>query len=302
MNIEQANGIPLTEILERLQVKPEKIRRGEYWYLSPLREEKTASLKVNANKNLWYDFGEGKGGDVVSFVCAYLKSTLEADSVHDALRWLTNMTGDIPCSNSQKVVRQEKEKSRLVLKEISPIEHLLLMRYLKSRGISFPLAERYLKQLRLFNPDTKKSFFTLGFKNEDDGFEARNPFFKGCVGAKSITFIRGANTHEQGVHIFEGCMDFLSALEQQERKALNDDAIVLNSLSCFSLAIPYINNYGYRIGYTWLDNDKAGAKTSAALAEFFKSQNQLKYKPMNTIYAPHKDVNAWHMHKLGLEG
>jgi len=31
-----------------------------YWYLSPLREEKEASFKVNRKKNVWYDHGIGK--------------------------------------------------------------------------------------------------------------------------------------------------------------------------------------------------------------------------------------------------
>ena len=35
-----------------------------WWYLSPLHNENTASFKVNVDKNVWYDFGLGKGGIV----------------------------------------------------------------------------------------------------------------------------------------------------------------------------------------------------------------------------------------------
>ena len=63
----QANQIDLVEYLEKLGYKPQKIRGNDYWYLSPLRDEKTASFKVNRSKNVWYDHAIGKGGGVVDF-------------------------------------------------------------------------------------------------------------------------------------------------------------------------------------------------------------------------------------------
>jgi hypothetical protein len=39
--------------------------RDQGWYLSPFRNEATPSFKVNQSANLWYDFGEGKGGTVI---------------------------------------------------------------------------------------------------------------------------------------------------------------------------------------------------------------------------------------------
>lgn len=33
------------------------------WYKSPFRTEKEASFKVDLHKELWYDFGLGRGGD-----------------------------------------------------------------------------------------------------------------------------------------------------------------------------------------------------------------------------------------------
>lgn len=93
-------------------------------------------------------------------------------------------------------------------------------------------------------------------------------------------------------------MDYLSAISQLNGRGLKGDAIVLNSLSCLKQAIPYIQNYGYRVAYSWMDNDKAGEKATTALSEFIQTEAELKHTPMNKVYAPHKDVNAWHMHKL----
>ena len=65
MNCEQANQIDLVDYLYSLGYQPQKIRNDDYWYLSPLRDEKEVSFKVNRNKNVWYDRGAGKGGTVV---------------------------------------------------------------------------------------------------------------------------------------------------------------------------------------------------------------------------------------------
>ncbi len=162
------------------------------------------------------------------------------------------------------------------------------------------IACQHLKEIHVCNQRTKKSFFALGFPNEDGGFELRNPFFKGCLGSKAISFIRGREPTPDSIHLFEGFMDYLSAISQLNGEGLTGDAIILNSLSYLKQITPYIQHYGYRIAYTWFDNDTAGEKATAALAEFFRTQDDLVHKRMNGIYAPHKDVNAWHMHQRNL--
>jgi DNA primase len=43
----------------------------EVWYFSPFRNEKTASFKIKMSDNVWYDFGDGAGGNVIDFVMRY---------------------------------------------------------------------------------------------------------------------------------------------------------------------------------------------------------------------------------------
>jgi len=47
ISIAGVKQIDMVEYLERVGYKPAKIRTNDYWYLSLLREEKTASFKVN---------------------------------------------------------------------------------------------------------------------------------------------------------------------------------------------------------------------------------------------------------------
>ena len=73
----QANQIDLVNYLEKLGYRPQKIRSNDYWYLSPLREEKTPSFKVNRKMNVWYDHAIGKGGTLVDFGKLYYKCSVK---------------------------------------------------------------------------------------------------------------------------------------------------------------------------------------------------------------------------------
>src|SRR3954463_15840099 len=71
ISISEARQMDIVEYLEKLGYQPEKIRNNDYWYLSPLRDEKTASFKVNRKLNAWYDHGIGRGGNIIDFGLLY---------------------------------------------------------------------------------------------------------------------------------------------------------------------------------------------------------------------------------------
>ena len=83
----QARQLDIVSYLSALGYQPAKIRNHDYWYHSPLREEKTPSFKVNRKLNRWYDHGHGKGGNLVDFAILYndctvkeFLQTIDADS------------------------------------------------------------------------------------------------------------------------------------------------------------------------------------------------------------------------------
>lgn len=300
MNIENANTIPMAVILDKLGLQPAKQKGHDLWYLSPLRLEKTASFHVHSQNNVWYDFGEGAGGDVIAFVSAYLKASDLQHSAADALRWLRSMVQGIQVIKPVYDTDYTEEDRKTVLSSAKPLEHVALLNYLNGRGIPQSVAKTYLKEIRVFHKGTGKQFFAAGIENEDGGYDYRNMYFKGCVGKKSTTFIRGKIHKPDSIHIFEGFMDFLSVITQRDGKILDEDSLILNSLGMMKEATAYIRNYGYTVAHTWLDNDKAGKEATENFKDFFKTCAHLKHKPMNDQYAPYKDVNAAHMVKLGL--
>jgi len=300
MNIEQAKAIPISKILEKLDKRPVRQNGHQSWFYAPWRDEKTASLHVHEKNNWWYDFGIGYGGNALSLVQYHLNCSGEASTVSDALRWLTNMLGDPVVIKAIPEKKRSKTEAALILKSVKPIHHAALVNYLDRRGIALSVAKTALKEVRVQHKDTKKNLFALGIMNEDDGWEIRNPLIKSCIGPKAITFVRGKETKPTGIHIFEGFMDYLSVITQNEGKQFKDDVIILNSVSCLKQATAYIKGYGYSVMRTWLDNDLAGKKATQALKEFAATEINLTHKPMNATYTPYKDVNAWHMVKLGL--
>src|ERR1700744_6429567 len=59
--------------LAMLGMQPSAIKNSEtdFWYLSPFRNERTASFHVNRAVNQWYDFGLAAGGNMVDFCLRY---------------------------------------------------------------------------------------------------------------------------------------------------------------------------------------------------------------------------------------
>jgi hypothetical protein len=296
MNTQQANAIPMSEIMESIGHLPVKNSNNlDLWYYSPFRKEKTPSFHVNAVKNVWYDFGDGIGGTVVDFICTYLAHTGEDSTVRDALRWLKNMTlAPSPLIDTPEEEKHAPDNPPLLMVSVSDLHQPALLYYLRERGIPLNLARTYLKEALLYNGRTRKQFSTLCLQNEDDGYELRSRFFKGCIGPKSISFVRGSKTSQGDIHVFEGFMDFLSALTYQQENRFEDDAIILNSVHCLPLALTYIKTCPYNHIRAWLDNDPAGEKATHTLRAFAEKEC-LAFKNMNRVYAPHKDVNAWHV-------
>src|SRR5688500_8509892 len=108
MNCAEANQMDLVEYLYSLGFHPEKIRNNDYWYLSPLRDEKTASFKVNKVLNLWFDHGMGKGGNLIDFALLYHHCSL-----HKILQNLEDSFSFHPHNSHIRQVVNASEKGRI---------------------------------------------------------------------------------------------------------------------------------------------------------------------------------------------
>lgn len=274
-SFKEAKQIDLVEYLSSLGFKPAKIRGNDYWYLSPLRDEKTASFKVDRKINCWYDHGLGKGGNVINFGIHYFNCT--------AAEFIKRLNNNISIHQPVKVssVNETAAHKIIVLGDfILSSPHLI--NYLAKRKIPFEIADKYCREVRY--QMNEKIYYGIGFKTDSGSFEIRNPFMKSASSPKSITsFNNGADE----VAVFEGFFDFLSYQVYAAKQSLNPtDFIVLNTLSFFEKSRPVMENYNQVKLY--LDNDKAGQNCSRYALSLSN-----KYKDESDLYENYKDLNEW---------
>lgn len=275
----EAKRIDMVDYLARAGHQPAKVRGNDYWYLSPLREEKTASFKVNRRINRWYDHGEGKGGNLIDFALLFHNCTLS-----DWLQSLNEnyqMTSLVIPSPSNRITKQENP---IIVLEDLPITSKRLVDYLEERKISLSAANLFCREISYKLKE--KKYYGIGFKNDAGGFEIRNRFYKNSSSPKAITTIKSGS---KKIAVFEGFFDFLSlATLLPQNKITACDFCILNSLSFFENTRPFLENYS-RI-FLFLDNDAAGKKITAGVTE-----NTSKFIDKRTLYKDFKDVNAWHI-------
>ena len=262
MTIEESKNIKLADYLHSLGYNPIKQQGKSLWYKSPLREEQEPSFKVNTDRNLWYDFGAGKGGNII----ALAQELYASDSLPYLLNRIAEQTPHVrPVSFSFRQRRTEPSFQHLEVRELS---HPALLRYLQGRGINLEQAKRECKELHFTN--NGKPFFAIGFPNMAGGYEVRNSFFKGCIAPKDITHIRQQGEPREKCLVFEGFMDYLSflTLRMKNCPTMSDldrqDYVILNSTSNVSKAIDVL--YPYERIHCMLDNDKAGYEATRAIA------------------------------------
>lgn len=282
-----ANDISLVDYLSSLGHHPQKIRGNNYWYLSPLRKERTASFKVDQKLNLWYDHGTGKGGTLVDFGMAYFKC-----STKELLQQLKK--GIQPLKNQQSGMsfdlRNTSEKSDEKLKVISiqELTNPALKQYLLDRQIPLAIASQFCKEV-CFEIHSREQL-AIGFKNDKGGYELRNQNFKGSSSPKVPTLIVGEDS--KNIAVFEGFFDFLSfqtlrcspARLELHLPKLQPDMLVLNSLSFFEKSRERMERYS-NIDL-FLDTDKAGIELTKKALTW-----SIKYKDCSQFYARHKDLN-----------
>jgi len=186
MNSMQARTIPIDLYLESQGIKAAKSGKGgrELWYSSPIRDgDKTPSFKVDTQKQLWYDHGLDKGGNIIDLVC-----DLCSCNVRDALRHLEktklfsaggyvrkNQTRPLSGAENGAGARmdgyfenrfagqKEKDTSKaLILISASPLKHPALLQYLQKRKIDTDIASKYLSQIDFKAPQSAGNYFALG--------------------------------------------------------------------------------------------------------------------------------------------
>jgi hypothetical protein len=274
MTIKEAKAIDMVSYLSMVGVEPAIIRGKNYWYQSPFRNETTPSFKVNRSRNQWYDFGEGKGGNLLDFIIR-----LENISIPDALKRL-QQGGKLSTHNIANIAA---DAPGIEVLSVHMVSSFALIRYYLSRRIPDNIASQYLQEVRYKNGD--KIYYALGFKNDAGGYELRSPYFKGSSRPKAPTWIK---TNANNLAVFEGSFDFLSYLMiYQNQEAPTRDFLILNSTSFFEASLTKMQTYQHV--HLYLDNNATGSKCTKMALE----KSSVLFIDERGLYKGYDDLNHW---------
>ena len=281
MTTSEAKKISIISYFDNLNINYKKQNNQDFWYLSPLHAEKTPSFKVDSSKNLWYDHAQGVGGNILDLVMI-----LNNCDVSGALKILDGTdSSTFSFSPVESLPAFAKEENGFVVVSVKTLSNPALLNYLESRKINFEIANKFSAEIYFKKINNDKNLFAISFKNDIGGYETRNALFKGNIGGKAITTIKGKGNNK--VAVFEGFMDFLSMLTRYNTTEITDDVIVLNSLSMIDGVIEKLEKYD-EVKY-FLDNDNAGKEATQKLLE------RVGGKDFSYLYMGFKDANEWLM-------
>jgi len=261
MNAKEINKISIKNYLAELNIHPAKDRRYYGLYRSPFRDDHNASMKVDFEKNLWMDYGAGIGGTLIDLVMQMEKcdagKAISLFQYKDVINKTENFS-----FHGRNIIKPEQQ-SAFIIQNIQEIKSLALIDYLLERGINVNIAKQHCKEISYLVDG--KYYFAIGFQNDIHGYELRNKYFKGCTSKAPSFNDVGSNICK----VFEGFTDYLSYLTLKKTFHLEQNVVVLNSVSNIDKAKPFIASHEKVIAY--LDNDEAGHKATSYLKSFCKN-------------------------------
>lgn len=279
MDIAEMRQIPIADFLQRLGHEPTRRSGNELWYSAPYRSERTPSFRVNVEKNVWYDFGLGIGGDIFNLAGEFIHSR---DFLAQA-RFISESAGVPMVQPDASTFRKKTSEPSFEDVEVLPLRYQALKKYLVERGISPDTASFYCCQLDYYVH--KKKYFAVGFSNVSGGYELRNRLFKGCIPPKDVSLIKRKDGQAESCSLYEGFMDFLSAVTLG--MAEDGDSLVLNSVANVDRSFRYLD--GYERIRCYLDNDEAGHRT----VEKLRMRYGEKVSDCRGLYKGCKDLNEY---------
>lgn len=199
LSCKEACELDLVQFLKNLGHEPSSVRNHDYWFMSPFRTERTASFKVNRNRNIWFDFGEGGGGDLIDFGVRYFNCSvsklleyLSSNPFRDNLSFHPHIPKDgVPNPGANYPAGENKKAGagKILIVGDRPLLADSLIQYLKSRCIPIDIARTFCPEIDFELYGRRQ--MAIGFKNDKGGYELRNEHFKTSSSPKAVTLRAG---------------------------------------------------------------------------------------------------------------
>lgn len=313
MTRDEALQIKIEDYLSSIGIQVAKSVGNNLWF-SLREDDKTPSFKIDTKENVWYDFGIGKGGNIIDLV-----QLIHGYDFHHAMLELENRKGTLSTISTTVFKDVAKQQSSMVLLKVKNLFSFPLKNYVEERGINLEIASKYFKEIEFELKGRKQ--FALGLKNDKGGFELRNKLLKSSIGDKAVTTI---NKGKDKVAVFEGMFDFLSFITKYPNAEEAYTFKILNTVSYlnfekednYSIALNklrnvfkdelknlddkvkyeidiyknIIENIPYKEYHLLLDNDEAGDKAVICFKEAFSFSD---IKDQRNLYDGFVDFNEY---------
>lgn len=274
--LEQIREIDIVKYLSSVGHEPVKIRGNDFWYLSPLRQERTPSFKVNRTINAWFDHGIGRGGNLIDFALLYHSVTV--GEFAKLMNGSAHIEGHRPTLGAANATHD----NRVLIESVRPIVSVGLLKYVQQRRIDLEVADRFCSEVTY--TIGQKKYFGIGLKNDRGGWALRNPFMKSASHPNGPTTIVNSSST---VVIIEGMFDFLSYQTIfKNMPEASYDFQVLNSVNNLEASLPKIGGYAH--GIVLVDNDEAGQNVTETVLGQHPS-----FTDGRPMFAAHNDINEW---------
>ena len=148
MDINEIKQVPIVDFLYVLGIEPVKHKASGLWYHAPYRNDRNPSLRVSTDKNVWYDYGIARGGDIFNLAGEFINSN---EFVAQAKFISETLGGSFPTSfpHYQRIAEKAVKVKGNPFSDIveKPLSHPALRQYLRERGISADVASRFCCQV-----------------------------------------------------------------------------------------------------------------------------------------------------------
>lgn len=283
MNLEAVKQIPISSYLKSVGFEPSRQSGNRLFYHSPFNaQDKTPSFVVRPKQNDFKCYSSERYGDIIQFVMQFKNvDFIEAVKQLHEFEPNQNLFFFVCKINTEEISEDEPIK---ILK-VKQLENKALINYVASRNVNIEIAKRYLTEIYYELYD--KRFFALGFKNDLEGYELRNKFWKGGTSPKTITTVIG--TKSDALLLFEGFFDFLSYLTITKQHTPEYNSIISNSITS-NLNRIYECLPSYSKIFCVLDNDRKGREKQAELERYFRN---IHFIDCSHRYDGFKDLNEY---------
>ena len=260
---EEAKNKSIVEYLSRIGRQHSTIRGGIAKYISPFRNEHDPSFAVYLDTNTWCDFGSRRGGDLPQLV-----SLLEGISYKEATEKIMN--GSYSAVTPYDLPKPKKPIEILSVKELT--DESLLRYFVKTRRLDYDIVKSNIKQGEFYFASSPEEHIVAGCFKNMLGWEFKSGKIKGYSDVKTFSKIDNGNAN--ATILFEGFINYLSALTYYGVKSLKYDVIILNGVGLYKTAKAYINNKVFYYG----DNDTAGENLYNTLITDGFSVKDMRYE------------------------